>query len=89
MNKTVLLITHFLEISLFCDSIIIMDNGKILKADHPANIFSDKKLLEKLDIDMPTLFPIFNKLWKSGIKIEGVDSLVNELSKELQKNANR
>lgn len=88
-NKTIILITHFLEISLFCDSIIIMDNGKILKFDHPANIFSDKKLLEELGIDMPTLFPIFYKLWKKHIEIEDIDSLVNELAKELQKNANR
>jgi energy-coupling factor transport system ATP-binding protein len=82
-NKTVILITHFLEISLFCDFVIIMDNGKILKFDHPANIFSDKNLLEELDIDMPTLFPIFYKLWKKHIEIEDTESLVNELAKEL------
>lgn len=60
---TVILCTHDVDYAYkWADSIALLCNGKILKKDTPINIFNNKELLEKTNLETPSILKIFNKL---------------------------
>lgn len=66
---TVLLITHFMEEAAQADRIIIMDDGKIEMDGSPQDIFADVQRLRTLNLDVPLVVELRERLTKRGLNI--------------------
>jgi len=62
-KKVVIIITHDLELVVECsDRVLVMNNGRIVKDDNPYSIFSDEKLLKKLQLPLPPVMIVGKSL---------------------------
>lgn len=68
-NKTVVLITHFMEEAEMADRVIVMDDGKIVSDGTPKDVFSDVSLLKSVGLDVPQTTELLYTLKKSGVDI--------------------
>lgn len=59
---TVIMVTHDLEDSLKSDTIIVLNNGQILKEGLKQEILNDEKLLKKAHLEQPFMASLSNKL---------------------------
>lgn len=72
-NITVILITHYMEETIYADRIFIMDEGKIALEGTPREIFSQVERLKDLRLDMPQATLLSHELRKKGIELpEGI-----------------
>ncbi len=71
-NKTILLITHFMEEAIYADRIFIFEDGKIAEVGTPKEIFKDPKKVRSYGLDAP-FAPEMEYLL--GDKAMGCDSL--------------
>lgn len=68
---TVLLSTHDVERALiWADRIVLFDEGEILKEGRPEEIFFNETLLEKTNLEKPTVLKIYDGLKERGILAE-------------------
>ncbi|MCR5055401.1 MAG: energy-coupling factor transporter ATPase [Clostridia bacterium] len=58
-NITVVLITHHMNEIVDADKVIVMDKGTVAKVGTPKEIFSDKKLLNNLNLELPPAASVF------------------------------
>lgn len=68
-KKTVIMITHYVEESIFADRIILMKNGKVLASGAPREILKDEELLLQTGLLPPAPVQIYLDLMKKGIKL--------------------
>ncbi|MBN7771901.1 energy-coupling factor ABC transporter ATP-binding protein [Clostridium aminobutyricum] len=69
---TVLLSTHDVERALiWADKIVLFDEGKVLKEGKPEEIFFDEALLEKTNLEKPSVLKIYDGLIKEGLLPKG------------------
>ena len=66
---TVILITHYMEETIYADRIFIMDNGKIAMEGTPREIFSQVEKLKDLRLDVPQATLLSYELGKRGIEL--------------------
>ncbi|MCI6609227.1 MAG: energy-coupling factor transporter ATPase [Ezakiella sp.] len=59
-NKTILLITHYMQEAIDADRIIVFDDGKIVKTGTPKEIFSEPETLKRYGLDAPFV-PVMEK----------------------------
>lgn len=71
-NKTILLITHFMEEAIFADRIFIFEDGKIAEVGTPKEIFQDPSKIRQYGLDTP-FAPEME--WLLGDKKVGCDAL--------------
>lgn len=71
-NKTILLITHFMEEAIFSDRIFVFENGKIAEVGTPSEIFKNPAKIRHYGLDAP-FAPEME--WLLGDKKIGCDSL--------------
>lgn len=71
-NKTILLITHFMEEAIYADRIVVFEDGKIAEVGTPNEIFKDPKKVRSYGLDAP-FAPEMEYLL--GDKALGCDSL--------------
>ena len=65
---TILLSTHDTERALiWADRIVLFDGGEIVGQGTPEEIFSDKELLDRTNLEQPAVLQIFDSLCKAGI----------------------
>lgn len=79
---TVILITHFMEETIFSDRVAVMKDGKIEAINKPINIFQDISLIKESGLDVPVVVELANLLRDSGLSIPEVmdiDGLVSAL----------
>ncbi len=77
-NKiTIINITHDIEDSLFGDEIIVMNNGNIVIQENTKLFFNQEKLLKKLNIQIPFIVEVSQKLKYYNL----VDNLVFDMDK--------
>lgn len=71
-GKTILLTTHFMEeAEKLCDRIAILDHGKIVALDTPANLISSLGAEERVIFSVDgTLPPAFTSAFSAGTRIE-------------------
>lgn len=87
---TVVLITHFMNEALLADRVVLMDHGKIVKADIPDKIFKDVDGMQQLSLDVPYAVKIADGLRKRGIALNEEILTREQLVKALcQYNSNR
>ena len=74
-GKTVVLITHFMEEAACADRIILINGGKLLADDTPANIFASENeaMLSENALELPFAARMANELRRNGIAVpEGI-----------------
>lgn len=67
---TIIMITHYMEEAAQCRRVIVMDNGKILLDDTPAEVFSQVELMKSVGLDVPQVTELVYELNKSGLKLD-------------------
>lgn len=93
-GKTVLLITHDMELATLADRVIVMNNGHVVADAAPAKIFADPDLLADNDLTMPPAVKMTRELRQGGVNLSAqapmsIDTLASELTpmlKEREKN---
>lgn len=82
---TIVLITHYMEEAALADRVVVMESGKIVMDDVPANVFSKVEKMKKLHLDVPQATELIYNLNKKGFKLNEkvltIDDAVNELLK--------
>jgi len=85
-NKTVVMITHYVEEAVAVDRIILMQEGKVLGSGTPHEILTDEKLMELAGIIPPIPIRIYNDLIAQGITLKTCpltnEELVSALTEE-------
>lgn len=69
-GMTVILITHFMEEVLDCDTVVVMSDGKIVKTGTPLEIFADSDLLNSVGLQPPRTVALAQKLKKLGLEVD-------------------
>lgn len=66
---TVVLITHYMEETIYSDRIFVMDKGHIAMQGTPKEIFSQVEELQKLRLNVPQVTMLAHELKKGGLPI--------------------
>ncbi|MGN0715660.1 MAG: energy-coupling factor transporter ATPase [Anaerovoracaceae bacterium] len=66
---TVILITHFMEEAAEAERVIVMNEGKVLLDGSPAQVFSQRQLLQSVNLDIPLAVELAGKLREKGIPV--------------------
>lgn len=70
---TILLITHYMEETIYADKIIVMDKGHVAMQGTPREIFSQVEKLQELRLNVPYVTLLAHELRKAGMPIpEGI-----------------
>jgi len=75
---TVIVAEHRLEnLVSFADKIVVINNGSIVQAGSPREIFASNNLLD-IGVAIPRIIQLANRLKKAGIKIDNLPLTVEE-----------
>lgn len=66
-GMTAIIITHFMEEAFLADKVLVMNDGNLIAADTPKNIFSDFELLKANGLDIPQSTRLMHELSMRGI----------------------
>lgn len=66
---TVILITHFMEEAAEAERVVVMHEGKVLLDGTPAEVFSQRELLQSVNLDIPLAVEIASLLREKGIDV--------------------
>lgn len=69
-NITIILITHYMEEALYAQQAIVMDQGSIVLAGTPKEIFSEEAKLKELSLEVPPVAEIANHLRILGLPLK-------------------
>lgn len=89
LGKTIILVTHDMEIALeYADRVIVLSNGKIIDDLTPSELFK-KDNLESYSLEVPTLYKFIKLLKKCGFaanldEIKNIEQLVDSVSEVLK-----
>ncbi|MBG0764029.1 MAG: energy-coupling factor transporter ATPase [Tissierellales bacterium] len=82
-NKTIVLITHFMDEAVEADRVIIMDEGELKLDGEPRYVFSKVEEIKRYGLDVPQVTELSKELKKEGIKLSDniihIEELVSEL----------
>ena len=82
---TVILITHYMEETIYANKIFVMDQGKIAMEGTPKEIFSRVEELKALRLDVPQVTLLAHELQKKGVALPDGILTITELTEALQK----
>ncbi|MGB9812693.1 MAG: energy-coupling factor transporter ATPase [Thermovenabulum sp.] len=68
-NKTIILITHFMEEAVQADRVLVMEKGNIVMEGSPKDIFSRVERLKEIGLDVPQVTELANGLRAEGLNI--------------------
>lgn len=92
LNKdgtTIVLVTHDINIVYeYATDVVVMHNGKVVKASSPTELF--KEDVEQYSLETPMIHKVIKMCFDNGLKldvsnIKDIDSLVNEIAKARKK----
>ncbi len=78
-NKTIILITHYMDEAVEADRVIIISEGEIALKGSPRQVFSQVEKVLSLGLDVPQVTELAYKLRKEGIDIKSDVLTVEEL----------
>ncbi|MFZ5645211.1 MAG: energy-coupling factor transporter ATPase [Bacillota bacterium] len=78
-RMTLVMVTHFLEETVFADRVFVMDKGRLVSAGSPPEIFSSGSLLKDIGLEVPGPVELANRLRQSGFDIPDPVLSVDEL----------
>lgn len=83
---TVILITHYMEETIYADRVFVMDGGRVAMEGTPREIFSQVERLKELRLDVPQVTLLAHELTKRGLQLpKGIlttDELVEAMYKQ-------
>ena len=82
-NKTIILITHYMEEAAISDRVVVMEDGNIVLSGKPREVFSRVDEIKKLGLDVPQVTELAHELKKDGIKISTEVLNIEEMVKEI------
>ena len=82
---TVVLITHYMEETIYAKKIFVMDEGRIVMEGTPKEIFSQVDRLKELRLDVPKVTLLAHELKKAGLPLPDGILTTKELVEELNK----
>ena len=74
-NLTILSITHDVEEAFDSDEVLVLNKGELAFKGKPEDIFSNRKILESLNLDMPFIMDLKDKLKKEDINIDNCENI--------------
>lgn len=83
-NVTIVLITHYMEEVIEADTVIVMDQGKVVMQGSPREIFKRVEELKNYRLDVPQVTELAYELQKSGMDLPDGILTVNEFVKALE-----
>ncbi|MDR1906404.1 MAG: energy-coupling factor transporter ATPase [Clostridiales bacterium] len=85
-GMTVVFITHDMDEAMQAERVIVLDGGRVVKDDTPANVFEDKNL-EEYGLKLPNTSALAKALKAGGLNIKGgmttTEELIDELWREI------
>jgi len=82
-DKTIVLITHFMDEAVEGDRVVIMDEGQVKLEGSPREVFSKVDKIKKYGLDIPQVTELSEELRKEGINLSDniihIEELVNQL----------
>ena len=82
-NKTIILITHYMEEAAISDRVVVMEDGNIVLSGKPREVFSQVEDIKKLGLDVPQVTELAYELKKEGIEISTEVLNIEEMVKEI------
>ncbi len=82
---TVILITHYMEETIYADRVFVMDGGKVAMEGTPKEIFSQVEKLQELRLDVPQVTLLAHELRKQGLKLPAGILTTGELVEAMKK----
>ena len=78
-DGTIVMLTHDLDLTLFCDWVILLHEGKVTKMGHPQQVYENELDLENIGLCQPVLFPVFNLVWRDTARVSNFRALIDAL----------
>jgi len=82
-NKTIVLITHFMDEAVLADRVMILHDGENVLMGTPKEIFSQVEKLKELGLDVPQVTELAYELRKEGFKVKKDCITIEELVESL------
>lgn len=82
-NKTIILITHYMEEAAISDRVVVMEDGNIVLSGKPREVFSQVEEIKKLGLDVPQVTELAYELKKDAIEISTEVLNIEEMVKEI------
>lgn len=82
-NKTIVLITHYMDEAVEADRIIVMEEGQIVMEGTPRQVFSQVDKIKGYGLDVPQVTELAYELRKEGIDVPSDILTVEELVEAL------
>ena len=82
---TIILITHYMEETVYSDKIFVMNKGKIAMEGTPREIFSRVEELEEYKLEVPQITKLAYELKKQGLRLPDCVLTVKELADALSR----
>lgn len=82
-NKTIILITHYMDEAALADRIIVMEKGENILEGTPRDVFSQVDKIKKIGLDVPQVTELAYELRKDGFDIDPRVLYVDELVEEI------
>ncbi|MBQ8117937.1 MAG: energy-coupling factor transporter ATPase [Lachnospiraceae bacterium] len=83
-NITIVLITHYMEETIYADRIFVMDQGKVAMEGTPREVFSQVERLKELRLDVPQVTLLAHELQKRGLPLPNGILTTEELVEALK-----
>jgi energy-coupling factor transport system ATP-binding protein len=80
---TVINITHHMSEAVRADRIIVMDNGKLIADDVPANIFADADLIKTAGLELTQSAEFLHTLKSAGLNVTEIPITVDEAAQRV------
>lgn len=82
-NKTIILITHYMEEAAISDRVVVMEDGNMVLTGTPREVFSRVDMIKSLGLDVPQVTELAYELKKDGIEISTEVLNIEEMVKEI------
>lgn len=82
-EKTIVMITHYVEEALDADRVVLMRDGKILANGTPREILTDMELLKQTRLKPPMTVQLYYELKAQGIELDECPLSNTELTEAL------
>ena len=74
-NKTVLLITHFMNEAVQADRVVVMEKGSVLLEGEPREVFNQVETMKRIGLDVPQVTELAFRLKQVGVPLP--DGILN------------
>jgi len=82
-NKTIILITHYMDEAVQADRVVVMDKGNIVENNSPKNVFKNIDKLKSIGLDVPQVTELAKELIANDVHINNdiidVEEMVDKL----------